>query len=70
METCNKCPLPRRCVSSGRCIVYKEGVTPLPAVEPKPHPVATTAGVKMTGVIKKAMPKKAASKKASKKGLH
>jgi len=46
--------------------VYKEGVTPLPVVEPKPHPVATTSGVKMTGVIKKAMPKKSTAKKKAK----
>jgi hypothetical protein len=46
--------------------VYKEGVTPLLVVEPKPHPVATTSGVKMTGVIKKEAPKKSTAKKKAK----
>ena len=70
MNICDNCPMPRRCESAGRCIVYKEGAVELPTIQPTPHPVETTAGMKMTGIIKKAMPKKAASKKASKKGLH
>ena len=66
METCNNCPLPRRCVSSGRCIVYKEGATPVHNPTPKPHPVMTSSGLSMTGVIEKVTPKKATAKKKAK----
>ena len=66
METCEHCPLPRRCLSAERCIVYKEGAVVLPTPEPTPHPVETTSGMKMTGVIKKIAPKKSASKKKAK----
>lgn len=70
MNTCSKCPMERRCLSAGRCIVYKEGAVAVSNPEPTPVPVMTSTGIKMTGAIKKAMPKKASSKKASKKGLH
>lgn len=66
MQACNKCPMPRRCVSSGRCIVYKEGAVAVSNPEPKPVPVMTSSGIKMTGPIKKAAPKKAIAKKKAK----
>lgn len=66
METCNKCPLPRRCLSAERCIVYKEGATPVANPEPTPVPVLTSAGLKMTGVVTKAAPKKSTAKKKAK----
>ena len=66
MKTCNNCPLPRRCLSAERCIVYKEGVTALEERQPTPHPVATTSGIKMTGAIKKAVSKKTTAKKKAK----
>ena len=66
MDTCDNCPMPRRCTSAERCIVYKEGAVELPTIQPTPHPVETTAGMKMTGVLKKVAPKKSASKKKAK----
>ena len=66
MNNCSKCPLPRRCLSAGRCIVYKEGATPVVNPEPTPVPVLTSTGLKMTGVVKKVAPKKSTAKKKAK----
>lgn len=63
METCKNCPLPRRCLSAERCIVYKEGAVAVDNPQPKPHPVSTTSGTSMTGAIKKIAPKKKVAKK-------
>jgi hypothetical protein len=49
MNTCGNCPMPRRCLSAERCIVYKEGAEPVVLPEPKPVPVKTSFGVGSTG---------------------
>lgn len=66
MEVCNNCPMERRCLSAGRCIVYKEGAVAPTNPEPKPVPVKTSFGIGMTGVVKKAAAKKSSAKKKAK----
>ena len=66
MNTCENCPLPRRCLSADRCIVYKEGAVSVDNPEPAPVPVSTTFGIGMTGIKKKPAAKKAAAKKKAK----
>lgn len=53
MNHCEGCPYPKRCAAQERCIAHKSTATPVVIPQPKPQPIETTSGSRLSGIIKK-----------------